>query len=223
VQLPEWAGPLWYEFCYVPTMACMTLGFSYRSEGRLAIPRSGPALLLANHQSYLDPPLVGLATRRHLRYLARKTLFRHRLLASLMLSLGAVPIDQEGVAKEGLRTIIDLLQQGQAVLVFPEGERTFTGAMQPFRPGIHLLLRRVPVPVVPVGIAGAYQALSRHRTFPRLSPLFCPATNAAIAVSVGKPLPGPYFAELPREQALRELFEAVQAAQQRAEKLRRKV
>src|SRR5437763_3435147 len=99
---------LWYDFCYWLYKATATLAFSYRAEGGDHIPRRGPALLVANHESYLDPLLVGMATRRRPRYLARKTLFKHPLLGAYLLSVGCVPVDQQGVAKEGLKTALDL-------------------------------------------------------------------------------------------------------------------
>ena len=107
-------------------------------------------------------------------------------------------------------------------LVFPEGERTHTGKMQPMKPGVHLVLKRVRVPVVPIGIAGAYQSFPRRRKLPLLSPLFWPATGGAVAVSVGKPLDPEWLLTLPREVFLQTLFNAIQAAQLRAERMRRK-
>jgi 1-acyl-sn-glycerol-3-phosphate acyltransferase len=218
----NWLSILWYEGGYCLCYAVGTLGLSLRTEGARHMPRSGPALVVANHQSFLDPVLVGLAVRRRLRYLARKTLFRHRALAWLMSSLGGVPVDHHGVAKEGLRTALDLLQVGEALVLFPEGHRTETGQMQPFRPGVHLLLKRTTAPVVPVGIAGAYRAFPRTQRLPTLSPLFWPAPRGAIAVSVGKPLPPEHFAEMPRDKVLDELVRAVQAVAARAERLCRK-
>src|SRR4051812_23764296 len=110
-------SPLVYETAYWLSMAVMTLGFSLRSEGRQRVPRTGPVLLIANHQSFLDPILVGLCSRRHLRFLARKTLFRVPAFAWLIRNLGAVPIDQEGIGKEGIRIILEQLRQGRAVVV----------------------------------------------------------------------------------------------------------
>src|SRR5437870_13245478 len=114
----------WYEGLSWLSLAGMTFGFSLRTEGFKNVPASGPALLISNHQCFLDPVLVGLAARRHLHFLARKTLFRHWGLAGLMRSLNGVPLDQQGFAREGLKTMIEQLQAGHAVLVFPEGERT---------------------------------------------------------------------------------------------------
>src|SRR6185436_17732030 len=100
-------------------------------------------------------------------------------------ALNAVPVDQEGVAKEGLKTVIHLLKEGKAVVVFPEGERTLTGEMLELKPGIQLILKKTMAPIVPVGIVGSYDALPRGRGYPHLAPLFMPACRAAIAVSVG--------------------------------------
>jgi 1-acyl-sn-glycerol-3-phosphate acyltransferase len=137
-------------------------------------------------------------------------------------SVGCVPVDQEGVAKEGLKTVLDLLGRGRAVLVFPEGERTTTGQMNPLKPGIQLLIKRTQAPIVPVGIAGAFDAFPRSRRFPRFSPLFMPAGRGTMAVSVGAPLDARHYLGLPRDKLLVELQQAIQARKDRAEQLRRK-
>jgi 1-acyl-sn-glycerol-3-phosphate acyltransferase len=210
-----------YEASYFTAAAGMTLSWSLRTEGRQHVPRTGPALLIANHQSYLDPILVGLSTRRHLCYLARKSLFNNPLFAWLIRMHNAVPIDQDGIGKEGIRAILEQLQRGQAVVVYPEGNRTEDGEMQPLKPGIQLLIKRTEAPIVPVGIAGAYDAWSRWRRLPLPAPLFLPASHRCIAVSVGKPLAARHFAQLPREQSLAELHQAIETQWRRAQRLRR--
>src|SRR4029079_13154732 len=74
-EMSGWLSSAWYEFCRCHIMAGLTLGFSLRFEGGRNIPANGPALLIANHESFLDPIAVGLTTTRQLCYLARKTLF----------------------------------------------------------------------------------------------------------------------------------------------------
>jgi 1-acyl-sn-glycerol-3-phosphate acyltransferase len=212
---------LWYETCFWVSGAVMTLGFSLRTEGMRNVPRTGPALLIANHQSYLDPDLVGLAARRHLCFLARKTLFRNRVFAWLIHSLRAIAIDQKGIGIEGIRDILEQLHAGRPVLVFPEGERTHDGLIHPLRPGIALLIKKSQAPVVPVGIAGAYDAWSRHRTLPIPAPLFLPAQRGGIAVSIAPPLDGRQLAKLPRQQLLDRLFQELKNAHQKANRLRR--
>ncbi len=219
-RLDEVCSAAVYEATYFTAAAGMTLAWGLRTTGRENIPATGPALLIANHQSFLDPLLVGLGTRRHLCYLARKTLFKGGPFTWLIRMLNAVPIDQEGVGKEGIKTILEQLQRGRAVVVFPEGERTHDGAMQPLKPGIQLLIKRARAPIVPVGIAGAFEALPRWRTVPTLAPVFWPGCRARIAVSVGPPLDGRRYAEMSREESLRGLFERIAEQRQKAEKLR---
>jgi 1-acyl-sn-glycerol-3-phosphate acyltransferase len=220
--MQTWLAPLCYEVVYWLSMATMTLGFSLRTEGRQRVPRTGPALLIANHQSFLDPVLVGLCSRRHLCFLARQTLFRKPAVAWLLRTLGAVPIHHEGVGKEGIRIVLEQLKAGRAVVVFPEGTRTEDGALQPLRPGIHLLIKRTQAPVVPIGIAGAFAAMPHWRTVPTPAPLLLPAARTALAVSVGRPLDARRFADLPRDRALAELSAELQKVFTRAEHLRRK-
>ena len=213
---------LWHEFLYLNYHWSFTLGFSLRMQGTCNMPITGPALLIANHQSFLDPLLVGLVARRPLVYLARKSLFRNRYFAAMIRSLNAVPIDQEGIGKEGIRTILEQLQLGKAIVVFPEGARSEDGAMHPFKSGIHLLIKRAQAPIVPVGIAGAYHAWPIWRSYPIPAPLFLPPGAGTISVSLGEPVESRRYAELPREQALAELLDKIQVEQQRAEKLRRR-
>lgn len=219
--MPKWLSYAWYETCRIHIMAGLTFGFSLRFEGGRNIPSEGPALLVANHQSFIDPIAIGLTTSRQLHYLARKTLFKPGF-GWFLRSVNCVPVDQEGVAKEGLKTILHLLGEGRAVLVFPEGERTWKGNVQEFKPGVHLLIRKAHVPIIPIGIAGFYEAYPRTRLIPRLSPIFMPATGAALAVSVGKPIPSDRYAGLSREETLASLREEIVKLTARAEAIRRK-
>jgi len=212
---------LWYDFCFLLHSNAFANLFSLRTEGMHNVPRTGPLLVVANHQSFLDPVAIGLAVRRKLIYLARKTLFRNRFFTWLIRSLNAVPIDQEGIGKEGIRTVSEQLHMGKAVLVFPEGERTPHGDMLPLKPGVHLLIKRTLAPILPVGIAGAYHSWPRSRKLPIPAPLFMPPWAGTLAVSIGAPLDARRFAELPRAQALQALFDEIQKVQLRAERLRR--
>lgn len=219
----EWLTSLWYEYCYWGTLGCSMLGLSLRFEGSRNIPERGPVLLLANHQSFFDPFLIGgAAQRRHLHFLARKTLFNNPFASWFLTSVNAVPVDQKGVAKEGLTVVLRCLKEGKAVLVFPEGERSRSGQMQPLKPGVLLLIQRTGVPVVPVGISGAYELFPRSARLPRLAPIFLPAPRGGIAVSFGRPLDASRYTDLSREQVLTELFHSIARMKEKAEKLRRK-
>lgn len=210
---------LWYDFNFCVAWATYTLAWSYRSIGSHHMPRQGPVLVLANHESFLDPLAVGIAARRKLFYLAKKPLFKNPLFGNYLRSVGCISVDQEGVATEGLKTSIEVLKAGKALLVFPEGERSWKGELQPFKPGIHLLLKRVPVPIVPVGVAGAFEAYPRGAKIPRVSPLFWSATGAAVAASVGKVIPPERYQKMERANLLEFLFDRVQEQIHEAEKI----
>src|SRR5262245_65834184 len=106
---------LLYQSVFFLSFSSFSLGWSLRVRGRQNIPRTGPVLVIANHQSFLDPLLVGLASPRHLSFLAKKSLFDHGLFSFLIRCLHAVPIDQEGVGKDGLKAILQQLHEGRGV------------------------------------------------------------------------------------------------------------
>jgi 1-acyl-sn-glycerol-3-phosphate acyltransferase len=222
MQTDSRASEWWYKFNFVTMYLTYSLLWSFRSEGSRNVPQSGPVLVLANHESFLDPVAIGIAMRRRIWYLARKTLFKEGFFGKYLESVGCISVDQEGVAKEGLRASLERLQAGKALLIFPEGERTLTGQMLPFKPGIALVLRKMPVPILPVGVAGAYEAYPRAAKLPRFSPPFWPATGASVAVSIGEPIPPERYQSLGREELLTFLFEKIRAQVGRAEKMIRK-
>lgn len=213
------------KFCYgcvrVGGNFSLIYGFSYRSRGWHHVPAHGPALLIANHQSYLDPVVVGVATRRHLSYLARKTLFTSGFFTWAIRVLQAVPVDQEGTGIDGIRTVLKLLNAGKAVLVFPEGERCGDGKVHPLQPGVHLLIKRSGAPVIPVGIAGAFEAWPRSQPLPIPAPVFLPQQKRTIACVIGAPLQATDLMKLDKPTLLTTLYDKIDAVQREAEHLRR--
>ena len=218
---PNFVGRLWYDCVYWSSFTFFTFGFSLRHDGWKNVPKKGPLLVLANHQSMFDPVLVGLSSRRYLSYLARKNLFEQPVLAPLIRSLNAIPIDR-GMGKDGIQAVLDALGRGRAVLVFPEGERTHDGTVEPLKPGVSLLIKRVSCPIVPVGSAGCCAAWARFRKWPKFSPLFLPPGDSTIAISVGAPIDPARYAKVKREAMMDDLHAALKAQHEAAERLRRK-
>ncbi len=104
-------------------VALMRLLFRVEGRGAEHIPAEGPVLIVANHSSVLDPPLVGGMCPRQLTYLAKAELFRVPGLGGLIRRLGAQPLRREGADPSALRTAQRVLAEGKALLVFPEGTR----------------------------------------------------------------------------------------------------
>ena len=218
---PSLAGRRWYDFANFVAFPFYFLGFSYRYSGRANVPRRGPVLVVSNHQSMLDPVLIGASTNRYLTFLARSTLFAQPVIGPLIHSLNAIPIDRN-VGKDGIQAVLDRLGHGQAVLMFPEGERTHTGEVQPLKPGVSLLIKRVRCPIVPVGVAGCFAAWNRFMRWPRFSPPILSPRDSTIGVAIGKPIPPERYAGQDRGWILEDLRRELAKQKEEAERLRRK-
>lgn len=181
---------LWYGVLWCPCYALSQLLFRYRFSGKGNVPQQGPVLLLGNHQSHLDPVLVGLACPRQLKFLARDGLFFFPFNLWIK-ALGAVPINQEGSALAGLRITLGLLKEDNAVLIFPEGSRTPDGQLHEMFSGFCLLARRSQATIVPLALDGAFAALPRGRAFIR---------PHSIGLTFGQPILPSQYAELPDEE-----------------------
>jgi 1-acyl-sn-glycerol-3-phosphate acyltransferase len=129
--------------------------------GRENLIEQGPAILASNHASYLDPPLVGVACREEVFYLARKTLFEKPVLGPILPRINCIPVDRDRGDVGAVRTLLRLLKEGKRVVVFPEGTRSRDGNLQPARAGLGLIIAKSLAPVVPVRVFGSYAALPR--------------------------------------------------------------
>jgi 1-acyl-sn-glycerol-3-phosphate acyltransferase len=141
--------------------------FRWRVYGADHVPATGPAIFASNHASFLDPPLVGSSAHRAVHFMARESLFRFPGIASLLRSWNAVPVDRDGGGATGLMRVINRLEAGGAVLLFPEGTRTRDGQLQPARSGIGLLVIKTDAPVIPIRVFGTFEAMGRHAVLPR--------------------------------------------------------
>ncbi|HMP16181.1 MAG TPA: lysophospholipid acyltransferase family protein, partial [Gemmatales bacterium] len=154
----SWSRRLWQQFGFWTFGLLFFFGNSFRRYGMHHAPQTGPLLIISNHESMWDPPMVGITVRRPISYMARKTLWENKYLGGFITRQGAFPVDLEGIGLDGIRETLKRLEDGEGVLVFPEGTRTRDGQQQPFLKGIVLLIRKARVPVLPVGIAGVFDA-----------------------------------------------------------------
>ncbi len=157
----------WYLLGYSLSKAIAKTFFSYRVIGAENMIEEGPCIIAANHCSYLDPPLVGVACKRAIHYLARKTLLDWPILGPIFPQLNVIPVDQDNPERSALMGIIRVVRSGGAALIFPEGSRSPDGNLQPAQPGIGMIVAKTGAPVVPVRISGSFRALPRGAMRPK--------------------------------------------------------
>jgi 1-acyl-sn-glycerol-3-phosphate acyltransferase len=148
-------------------VALMRLLFRIEGHGREHVPPAGPALIVANHSSLLDPPLVGGMAPRPVSFMAKAELFRIPLFGRLIRALNARPVRREGGDASALRAALRILQEGGALLVFPEGTRGQEGTLRAPRAGVGMLAVMSGAPVVPAFVRGSGRAWPKGRALPR--------------------------------------------------------
>ena len=158
-----------YAFLKPIAVFLMRAWFGLRVRGAEHVPARGPALIVSNHQSILDPPVIGGAARRQIYFLAKAELFRIPMFGSLIRALHARPVRREGSDPGALRTAAQLLGEGKALLVFPEGTRSLNGRLGEGKPGVGMLAVTSGAPVVPVYVSGTLEALPKGSAWPRRS------------------------------------------------------
>lgn len=131
------------------------------------VPAAGPLIVACNHQSHLDPMILGAAFDRDLHFLARRTLFDTPGFAWLIRHNQAFPLNRDGDVREALRAFGERLDMGCAVVMFPEGTRSIDGVVQDMMPGVGMLAVRNMAPILPVYIWGSFQSWPRGKSYPR--------------------------------------------------------
>ena len=131
--------------------------YRYKSSGKEFIPKTGSIIFIANHQSNLDPAIVGVKTGdRPFKGIARSTLFKSKILGAYLRGFGVIAIKRGESDTGAMRRALAELATGRCVLLFPEGTRTLDGEIGSFKRGFWLLLKKSKATVVPIGIDGAF-------------------------------------------------------------------
>jgi len=195
---------LWWHFCHFLCVVWFYTCYRFRFFGARNIPRTGPVLFVSNHQSMLDPIIVGLgASHRQFYAMARKTLWDTAWLGRLMDSLNAIPVDQDKPDASTMKRCIEVLKHDHALLIFPEGARTFSGETQAFEPGLMLVIKRARPTIVPVALDGAYDVWPRTQRRPKLF--------GRIACQYGQPIGAEDLLSRPPDEAREYLRETVES------------
>jgi 1-acyl-sn-glycerol-3-phosphate acyltransferase len=141
--------------------------FGLRLRGTEHIPGDGAVVIVPNHQTYADPPLVSIPVRRPVYYMAWSRLFDIPVFSRFIRLLRAFPVDIDARDARATREAVRLLQRGAALMIVPEGERTVDGHLQRFKPGAFRLAVSLDVPVLPVTIVGGNDCWPPGRVVPR--------------------------------------------------------
>ena len=187
-----------YRMMYFLDRTFCRLGFRLEVEGLEHVPMRSGAILAANHQSYLDILVVGASVPRQVTFVARDTLAEWWWLAFVMKRCGAILIRRGTSDRAALRAMSEHVKEGGLVAIYPEGTRSRDGRTGTFKGGAVLAARAGGVPLVPVGIRGAYEAWPKGKLLPR---------PRRILVTFGPPIdPEVEDATLRLEQSVRELI-----------------
>ena len=199
---------IWHPVYLVCRFLCWVIlaGWcGFRVEGREHIPRHGPFIVAANHVSYLDPPAVGAAFQRHLRFIAKDELFRMPVLGPLIAWLEAISItlSQPAVNMAVIKTAVQCLQRGEIVAIFPEGRRNTSGHIEPAKLGTALIALRAGAPILPVVVIGTEKALPPGARMIR---------RERVVVRIGPPIPVERGPRLAGRLALEQLADCLTRA-----------
>lgn len=139
-----------------------------KSVGWENVPRKGGVIIASNHVSNIDPPAVGIASKRRINFIAKEELFDNLFFGWWFKWVGAVPVKKNSADLSALKTAMNLLKQGSAIILFPEGTRSKDGSMGKPQPGVGFLAAKSDVPVIPAFVKGTEKAMPKGAKFLRL-------------------------------------------------------
>ncbi len=163
-----------YHFISAVLYILFKVLFRFKAHGTQNVPTEADkrgVILAPNHQSFLDPPILGISLQRRVTFLAKEYLFKNFVVGIILRGIGAYPIKSEKDDFRSIRDLIRLLKDGQCVVVFPEGTRSADGQMNEPESGIGFLAAKSAAYVVPVYIRGSYEAFPKKGGFFKLKPV----------------------------------------------------
>ena len=161
-------GNIIYWLGYVLVNLYLKIVHRWKVKGRKNVPKNGPLIVVSNHVSYLDPPIVGSVVNRHLHFMAKAELFEKKWFGFILRQIGSFPIKRGTPDKKAIRRSLEILKNDKVLCMFPEGTRVKGDKLGKAKPGVTLIALMSESPILPVGIKHAND-------------------NSPLKVSVGKP------------------------------------
>ncbi len=162
---------LYYLFKFTVVNPVLRLYFRGRVYGTEHVPRSGPLIVVANHASDFDPPILSCAVRRPVSYMAKEELFKVPVLSQAIKLYGAYPVKRGSADRSAIREALKQLEQGWAVGIFLQGTRTADGSIPNPKIGAALIAAKAQVPLLPVSLWGTHKIFAKGSSLPRSVPL----------------------------------------------------
>jgi 1-acyl-sn-glycerol-3-phosphate acyltransferase len=156
-----------YRFLRVLVRGLNRILFRTTVEGAGQVPDSGPVIIAPVHRSFIDFFVASEVTHRKLHYMAKDSLWRNGLLARILPAVGAFPVHRETADRESLRRAQQVLDAGEVLILFPEGERRTGPVVEGLHEGVAFLAARTGATVVPVGIGGSASVMPKGKRIPR--------------------------------------------------------
>lgn len=145
-------GKLIYWLSYILGNIYLRLIHRIKIKGKNNIPQKGPIIVVSNHVNYLDPPIIGCVIDRQIHFMAKKELFKNKILRYFLLKMGTFPVKRGIPDKGAIRKSLQILKDEQVLGMFPEGTRVKGDKLGDAKPGVILIALMSESPILPVGI-----------------------------------------------------------------------
>jgi 1-acyl-sn-glycerol-3-phosphate acyltransferase len=156
-----------YRFLRVLVRSLNRILFRTTVDGADQVPDTGPVIIAPVHRSFIDFFVASEVTSRKLHYMAKDSLWKNVALARILPSVGAFPVHRESADREALRRAQRVLDAGEVLILFPEGERRAGPVIEDLHEGVAFLAARTGATVVPVGIGGSASVMPKGKRMPR--------------------------------------------------------